>query len=254
MTIINEEKELKYHRPYKEESLQHAPRNHNQIGTEIERTPRYSWLNRLNNHDKKRTEEREKIMQLKRILAGLNLPDKLYSSVMRRFEHYRSQIKIGTKFRAPRVLLPITLYVHCLDNEIFITREMISKAFNYHKKDFNKGLMLVLKNSPKLFKKLKSDDFRKRMILKMLSGLKCQHNYPNTFLYVAFKYIEDFFGLLKNKKNEVIAAILFYCIKEFYGNEMKECLIAHACYFLGVCPSVVNNNKHLIDKIRRHRI
>ena len=58
MTIINEEKELKYHRPYKEESLQHAPRNHNQIGTEIERTPRYSWLNRLNNHDKKRTEER----------------------------------------------------------------------------------------------------------------------------------------------------------------------------------------------------
>lgn len=239
-----ESKQFVYYWPYKEEKLQNAPLNHNQIGFRFERrrNPLYERLKWLN-YDNNATWEKRTIVELKRILAGLNLPLRISSSVLKRYRVYHSQIEKGTKFRAERLLMPITIYLHCLEHEIILHKQELLSILNIGERSFNRCLQAVLRNNLELFKKLRTDAFRKKLVLKMLSSLK---NIPGNLLTAANAYLEFSFDYLKNKPNKVIAVIVFCIVKELHEREMAGIYVSHVCRSIGTTPSVANNNNKLI--------
>lgn len=246
MTIENDEKKLVYHAPYNILKLQHSIRTWNYIGTPRERMNKgYQRVYKTQVIYTRKSKEMHIEMELKRILANLHLSLDMWYDINLRFKRYYSQLKYATKNRGYKLLLPVAVYLHCLENIIFIPYNKMKEAFNCKKKDFYNCLKEVLKNNPTLFKKSKTVSFRKQMILQMLSGLKNEFAYPDDFLSLCIKYVSKWFETFKNKRNEVIAIIISYIVKEkYYKNEMIHCM-NKASQFLGIESSVISKYSKL---------
>ena len=206
-----------------------------QIGFKSERMNEYV---RLNNLDKGisnyKSMLRRSYYEIKRFLANLDLPIQLRLQIEKNQLIFYSQLPSGINLRSPRILIPVTLYISALQNQIFVNVKELMTHSECSRVEFGRGLITIYRNNPLLYKSLKSEQFRKKMILNLLMGLKCYFHYPEPFIFLASEILELYYKQLKNSKIEVIVAKIFKLIKKALPNEMRGFRNIHLCNYLGI--------------------
>ncbi|MCP4648644.1 MAG: hypothetical protein GY853_01005 [PVC group bacterium] len=217
------------------------------MGTESEQWlfSKYQRLYKLNDcRSNEGQRKKKKHYELRRLLSGLQLPIMLYESILKKDALYYSQAQ-EDKLRDVFTSLPIALYLHCTENNIFVNRRDLYSLMRCDKKKFNQGLLKVLERNKELTGKLRSEDFRRKYILTILHGLKASLNCPHGFIKLSYLYILECFEELKGKKDTVIVSFIYYMVRQKLP-ELPPLRIA--CRFLGIEQSTISNNKKLINK------
>lgn len=211
------------------------------------RQVRFSKLNYLTN---KEVLEMDMWHETDRLVGGLELPLNKYE-IKKAAHKFYDEFPHGTKFRRPRYVVPVIIYIECLERTIFINRKTLTKYFKCNFKSFNRCLREYYKRHRDILRKHCSSYFRMKLIYNALSGLKCQFNLPEDFLFLAGHFLFKFFPDLSNKKNSVIIGLLIAFIKDFYNGKMDHITMVSVCNWLGIRPSVISSNKTLIKKLER---
>lgn len=237
-----------------------------QLGTKTERFNEFNRLNWLNNLPSHIEELKHKIKtEIRRFIGMLKIPISPYELIKPAMDFY-NQLPKGTKARSIDCFIPIVIFIECLERFIAINRKDFIELLHIDYKKFNYTLRQYYTLNPKIFRKHKSDEFRKRWIFTLLSGIKSQFDLNDGYLYTATQYLHDYFTPLKNRKDAVIAALLSELVRRGPCRDYRNpCIVcrqsdraevcrhdivnSHVCRWLGLVPSVINSNHDLLGTI-----
>lgn len=184
--------------------------------------------------------------EIKRLIAGLDIHHNggFLARVQYNVGIYYSQMPFGSGSRNVFILSPVALYITGLESFIFINIHALYGLMECKKRQFVDALYRVYRKNKQLYNHIHSDEFRKQYVYNLFLGLKNQFGYPDEFLGLAGKLLSTHFEGLKNRKDTVVAVLLFARCKEFMGRALST-TYTEVCGFLGVSQSVINNNKDL---------
>lgn len=236
------------------------------IGTKSERFNRFPRLNYLNkvigNPDILKIRVAREV---KRFIGMLKIPLKPFELVKLVMAFYNQLLPKRRKTRNPDCFIPVVIFIECLERFIVINRKDFIELLHIDYNKFNHALSQYYALNPNIFRKHKSAGFRKRWIFTLLSGIKSQFNLNDGYLYQATQYLHEYFDLLKNKKNTVIAVLLTELVKRGPCRYNIKCMvcrqsdraevcrhditISHICRWLSLAPSIINSNYGILNEI-----
>ena len=228
-----------YPRDYEQRQNEVSKKRYMGSKSEIQLLPQYK---RLRDRDVQlRPDDLRKIVfyyETKRIISVLKLPTRLKHAVLENAEKFYKYFKPWSYCRGGRVLIPVSVYITCLEAFIFINRKELSTYKDCTKIEFNRCLTGILRKDDKLRLKIRSEDFRMETILNQLIGLRNHFGLPKSFLKTSIRYLYQYYDKLKNTKETVITARIYQLTHSHLKEEMKPFNVNQACKFLGVCRSV----------------
>ena len=220
------------------EKRQNEIPNKNIIGFkgELLKFPKYQKLSEINNH-RNQNENREIDFYRKTsvVLGRLNLSIKLRTSILKNAENFYSVLGYRTNHRGTKVLIPVSVYIACLERFIFVKRNAFYQFCTKH--NFDRCLRAILvKNNPLRLKFL-SKDFRIKTITVQLSGLQ-NHFYLNgLFFQKAFENLSKYYDIVKNGINAGITGVIFdLTAHQLIG---KFVMKSEVCRFLGISEALL---------------
>ena len=199
---------MEYHQPYNEAAIHYAPKGKTQMGTVKERlnSKRSPHLIKLNKLDSEReSDERVKanaLIEIRKIMSNLGLSLVEVDPLFKLFIKLRKCLQKGTKYRSVRKLVPITIYLYFkLNCKGINEQELLSKS-EITKKEFNSFKLQLRNYIPQYY----SRD-RKQYILQKIMNITVAFNQGMEFYHGAEKVLEKFWEIIKNTKDDVVAAI-----------------------------------------------
>lgn len=247
--VLDDSARLRHNFPYsknnllKNNKIQNETLNHNSIGrtSELRYFPNFYRLNKLNN--KMYGFETFKLnlsREVFRLLSSLDLPISLSDEVIRNSLIYYKQLEKRSRFRNAYYIAPVSLYIICLERIIFINKIKFDSIINIDKKLFNRCYSVILSNNKNL-NKFRSDDFRKKLVLKQLLGLMEAFELNINFIDRARKNLNLYWNLMKNTKNSIVAGLVYLISRKNINNKMVS-------EFLGISPSTLKNTHNKLIK------
>ena len=209
--------------------------NKRMMGNVMERR-KFSQFSRLVRLNDQETAEIDRIIRVRyeimRYLGTLRLPVRLNEFILYNYEKYHGLFPKNSNLGSLN-LIPVALYITCLQREFFMTKREIINVSEYTKTQFNRALIRVLQYDRALQQWIVSDKFRKKYIL---SGFRGILNHFNRFLGI-MTYINEifpiFFKKYKNLSNTNIIIGLFLIAKHKYPS-MRYIYGIHVSAFLGI--------------------
>lgn len=253
MTLEQEEQELRYYAPYNKKLLQISPYiDRTEIGYKRERNKAlFHRLNELNKRMEYKTDIKYELWyEIKRYISILKLPLNYHHVRDHAFKFYE-QIPFHTKYRNAEYIVPVIIYIECLENFVVLSHKSLVTILKYSSKDFNCLLKFYYSKNNDIYLKHRSNCFQIKWCCRLLSGIKSQFDLNDGFLSLANELLFSHFGALKNKKATVIASLITEAVKCIMYRE--DIIISQVCHFLGVVPSIVSNNRNLIKKLEEQR-
>ena len=207
--IVLEIQKLEYHRPYNDDIIQYATLGTTQIGTKRERMKysdslRLEKLNRL--HSIKENEETvlEKArIEISRIFNCLNLPGSKKKTVFEKFRRIREGLGVGTKYRSPEKLVPITIYFSMKLQNISINESELLEVSKISKKDFNAFKLQITNFIPKYAERNRMD-----YILQKILEISEHFEVGMPFFYQSKKILYKLWKEIYCTKDDVIAGLV----------------------------------------------
>lgn len=227
-----------------------------ELGTRMEKVQtgndtKWSYFDRLNksgpDYNHKNSFELPAHYEIMRLIAGLDIHHNggFLAQVQHNVGQYYNQISFGSGSRNAFILAPVALYITALERFIFINIHELYGLMECRKRQFVDALYRVYRNNKGLYNYIHSEEFRKQYIYNIFLGLKNQFGYPDEFLSLAGKLLSEHFKDFKNRKDTVVAVLLFAKCKECMGWGALSTTYTEVCRFLGVSQSVINNNTDL---------
>ena len=184
------------------------------------------------------TAENVRIIRVKyeimRYLGVLRLPAKLSEFIFYNYEKFHRFFPKFSKLGSSN-LIPVALYITCLQRDFFITKREIIDISEYTKTQFNKTLIRVLRYDRALQQWIVSDKFRKKYILSGFSGILNHFNHSLGIMTHINEIFPKFFEKYKNLSNTNIIIDLFLIAKHKYPS-MRYIYGMHVSAFLGIHP------------------
>ncbi|QYW08131.1 transcription initiation factor IIB-like protein [Lokiarchaeota virus WyrdV1] len=232
------EKEIVGQIPYDIEKRQNEIPNKNMMGfkSELLRFPKYQKLNQINEHrNQNKNRELAFYYETSAVLGKLQLSIKLRALILRNAENFYSVLGYSTNHRGVKVLIPVSVYLTCLEHFIFVRRKEFYQFCTKH--NFDRCLKAILIKNNTLRLKLLSKDFRIKTIKVQLNGLQTHFYLNGLFFQKAFENLDKYFNKVKNAMNTSITAIIFdLTAHQLMG---KFILMSEVCHFLGITQSTV---------------
>lgn len=232
------EKEFVSQSPRDFEKRQNEIPNRNVIGfkNELLKFPKYQKLSKINSH---RTQIENREIDFYReasvVLGRLNLSIKLRDSVLENAERFYLVLGYSTNHRGPKVLIPVSVYITCLERFIFVKRNAFYQFCTKH--NFDRCLRAILVKNNSLRLKFLSKDFRIKTITVQLSGLQNRFYLNGLFFQKAFENLNKYYDIVKNGINAGITGIIFdLTAHQLIG---KFVMKAEVCRFLGITASLL---------------
>jgi len=213
------------------------PDNMRMMGNIIERRmfSHFSRLIKLNDQITF-TAESVRIVRVKyeimRYLSSLGLSTKLNEFILYNYEKFHEFFPKYSKLGSSN-LIPVALYITCLQRDIFMTKREIINVSECTKTQFNKTLIRVLQYDRALQQWIVSDRFRKKYILNGFMGILNHFNHSLGIMMYVNEVFPIFFKKYKNLSNTNIIIGLFINVKHDYPS-MEYIRGVHVSAFLGV--------------------
>lgn len=205
------------------------------IGNWVERR-KFSRFKRLIKLNDQETAESVWIIRVKyeinRYLGTLRLPAKLSEFILYNYEKYLGLFPKYSKLGRSG-LIPVALYITCLQRGFFITKREIIDISEYTKTQFNKILIRTLQYDRNLQQWIVSDKFRKKYILNGFVGILNHFNHSLGIMTYINEIFPIFFKKYKNLSNTNIIICLFLIAKHKYPS-MRYIYGVHVSTFLGI--------------------
>ena len=240
--LDNRELVFEYKLPRDFEKRQNEIPNRRTMGSKSERLllPKYEKLKRIDGFSTvKETRAYDSWIKATMVLDGLSLPLNLRSEVLENANSFYKILGKHTPHRGVGVLIPVSIYITCLERFIFVRRRDYYSFCSEHL--FNRCLKAILTKNRLLKEKLLSDDFRIKTILVQLSGLK-EHFYLNGVIFERCKEnLFNYFDDSKNWTNTAISGAIFdLTIHQLAGSFM---LMSYVARFLGINQSTISRRR-----------
>ncbi|MFW9951773.1 MAG: TFIIB-type zinc ribbon-containing protein [Candidatus Thorarchaeota archaeon] len=236
--VVLEIQKLEYHNPYESSSLQHSILDRTQIGFWKERRVMSNSVHveRLNKLDAIRENEetikRAALVEIRRILTGLQFSLQEVPIIYKKFQKIRSQLGKGTKYRAPEKLIPCVIYFHYKAANKPIHQSQLLELTTLSKKEFNNFKLQMLEMWPNY-----QERNRQEYILRRLFGL-CEHfGLGMTFYHQSKKILYKLYDSIKNTKDSVIVGLISSIILLCSGEE--EIRVSNICDHLEIRMSTI---------------
>jgi len=207
--VVLEIQKLEYHRPYKEERLQHAVLSSTQIGHVRERSQnkhsrKFHKLNKISKSSNSipQPDIAAKVI-IGRLLENLNLPSNLKQPIFAKYKQAREEFPPSTKFRSPEKLVPSMIYFHCKYNCMPIDERELLEYANIEKSDFHQLKLRAVRIMPKYY----SRD-RQEYILNRIMQIKEEYLLPMDFYHEARKILMKLWEGIKCTKDDVVAGLV----------------------------------------------
>ena len=231
--VIDESPIQKYYPPRKQEYDRHGTESHailnsNQIGNIKERVVNKASrqlirLNRLNTIlESERLVKVSIFLETRRILNVLGLSEKLQNGIVETTFNFYNQLEKRTKFRGPEKLVPIAIYLVCLQQRIMIRIPELVQVSSITMSGFKKGLKLLLTVNRPLYEEFRSTEFRKEHILLILSGLDSLFSLPQDFMAYAKDILDLLWLFINQTTDSAIAGLIYYLSKVYIEGLMTQ--------------------------------
>ena len=209
--------------------------NKRMMGNVMERR-KFSQFSRLIRLNDQETVEIDRIIRVRyeimRYLGVLRLPAKLNESILHNYEKYHELFPKNSNLGSLN-LIPVALYITCLQRGFFMTKREIINVSEYTKTQFNRALIKVLRYDRDLQQWIVSDKFRKRYILSIFRNMLNHFHYSLGIMTYINEILPIFFKKYKNISNTNIIICLFLIAKHKYPS-MRYIYGIHVSAFLGV--------------------
>jgi len=207
--VVLEIQKLEYHRPYKEERVQHAVLGSTQIGYVRERSQnkhsrRFHKLNKISKSSNATPQpDIAAIVTIGRLLENLNLPSSLKQPIFAKYKQAREEFPPSTKFRNPEKLVPGVLYFHCKINCLPIDERKLLEYAGIEKSEFQQLKLRAVRIMPKYY----SRD-RQEYILNRIMQVKQEYHLSMDFYHEARAILLKLWEGIKCTKDDVIAGLV----------------------------------------------
>jgi len=211
------------------------PDNMRMIGNIRERRmfPHFSRLIRLNYQF---TAESIRIVRVKyeimRYLSALGLSTKLNKFILYNYEKFHEFFPKYSNLGSSN-LIPVALYITCLQRGFFMTKREIINISGYTKTQFNRALIKILQYDRALQQWIVSNKFRKKYILSGFRGILNHFNHSFGIMTYVNEIFPIFFKKYKNLSNTNIIIGLFLIAKHKHPS-MRYIYGIHVSAFLGI--------------------
>ena len=204
--------------------------------SEILLLPKYQKLREINGFSTSYKENRDNDFwnEVSIVLGRLHLSFKLRDTVLKNANIFYEQLGFSTYHRGSKVLIPVSIYLTCLERFIFVKRSDFYR--NCSKKAFDNCFKEILRNNDSLRIKLHSDDFRIKTILVQLNGLRNNLKLRSPFFSMASECLYQNYNSLKNSKITVITGRIFALVKKNLDDQYN---LGKASNFLGIARSSI---------------
>lgn len=197
---------MEYNRPYKEEKIQNEVFSKREIGFKCERS-NYSQFCRLNKLQRsansfKRKEARF-YHEITRILTALHLPLSKRPELFKKVKKIHDALTPGTKYRNPKKLVPITIYMYMKENMISVNKYTLLKVSEITKKEFNSFLITI-----KMFFPRYDEEKRIDYITQKIMEISEEYNLNMEFYFFSKKILHKLWDLIKHTTEDVIAGLV----------------------------------------------
>ena len=172
--------------------------------------------------------------EIMRYLGALRLPSKLNKSVLYNYEKYHGFFPKWSNFGSSH-LIPVALYITCLQRDIFMTKHEIINVSEYTKTQFNKTLIRVLQYDRALQQWIVSDKFRKKYILSVFRNMLNHFNHSLGIMTYVNEVFPIFFKKYKNLSNTNVIIGLFLIVGHKHPS-VEYIRGVHVSAFLGISP------------------
>jgi len=170
--------------------------------------------------------------EIMRYLGNLRLTTKLSEFILYNYEKFHGLFPKYSKFGST-YLIPVALYITCLQRDIFMTKRKIIDVSECTKTQFNKALIRILQYDRALQQWIVSDKFRKRYILSIFRNMLNHFHYSLGIMTYINEIFPIFFKKYKSLSNINIMIGLFLFAKHKYPS-MRYIYGIHVSAFLGV--------------------
>lgn len=241
--VVLEFQKLEYYRPYNNDIVQYATLSTTQVGTTKERLCqansdkflRLGKLQSIQNNEKSVITKAK--YETSRLCDYLGISESRKEAIITKFKQFRLKIKPGTMYRNPNKLIPLIIYFDCKLNGIALREQDLLEIAKIKKKDFNAFKLKIQEFLPDY----KYRD-RKKCVFKRLYGLVATYERGVPFYYSCKKFIDKFWPIIKNTKDDVIvglAASIVALIDKNYDSTKFS--VNTICSELGIKPSTIHS-------------
>lgn len=187
-------------------------------------------------------------IEIIRILGNLNLSLRFKLNISKLSVKLYKSIKKYGNYRCSKYLTPISIYIFCLQNHIFINLKELLMYSNIKRKDFLRCITIILTKFPKTHNKFKQKEFRIKTIVNILFGIFTNFNLPKEFFSLSIKNLEKNFLKFEHKKNTTLTSLIYrITIRELHYYSFG--LDALICRFLGIAQSNLEKNLPKIERV-----
>ncbi|TFF97006.1 MAG: hypothetical protein EU547_05570 [Promethearchaeota archaeon] len=253
--LVLDLKRMEYHRPYKQNRIQHSAIHNTTLGTKAERNNnmRSGHLNRLSKIHTTQSKSKNSMvyskarMEIRRILSGLDLPSSFENPIFKKFEQIFNNIKKCTKFRAPRKILPAIIFYYCREKNISLQSKDFIQICKVSADEFRRARILYLKIFQDYFARN-----RVKLIKSYVSDIKESLNLDYEFYENSLRMAQYFWDDIYQTSDKVIAGLVsslaVLCNYSYY-NELVS--ISDICRIVNIRPSTINAqiSKTIVEKL-----
>jgi transcription initiation factor TFIIIB Brf1 subunit/transcription initiation factor TFIIB len=237
--VVLEIQRLEYHTPYDATQLQHAVLSKTQIGFWKERrvmsdSIHMEYLSRLDGvREREETIKQTTLIEIKRILTGLQLPLNDWSVILKKVLAIRKLLGRGTKYRAPEKLVPCVIYFYYKNNNKPIREAKLLELISLTKKEFNNFKLQMLELWPDYQERNRQEYISQRILA------LCEHfGLDLGFYHQSKKILYRLYNSIKNTKDDVIVGLVSSITLLCSNN--KDIKVSSICERLNIKMSTIH--------------
>ena len=222
------------------------------IGKKGERSPKYTRLAFLDCQDNEKIRKYYYYEEIRHFLSKLDISLNKFE-INRECIRFYNNLPKRTYFRNKGLIVPVVIYIEAMNHFIFINRQDLQRNLEFSMKKFYQCLQKYYQFRRNLYLKHLSREFRVKYIYMLLSGMKQQFNFPREFLTYGINILNEFYYDLRNKKNTLIAGLIFAAINKQLSlvvkyNKTRKSL-SNVCNWLGIGHSTLLRLGYIIKRL-----
>lgn len=237
--VVLEIQRLEYHTPYEATQLQHAVLGKTQMGFWKERrvmseSIHMEHLSKLDGvREREETMKQTALIEIKRILTGLQLPLSDCSVILKKVLAIRKLLGKGTKYRAPEKLVPCVIYFYYKNNNKPIREVKLLELISLTKKEFNNFKLQMLEMWPDYQERNRQEYISQRILA------LCEHfGLDMGFYHQSKKILYRLYNSIKNTKDDVIVGLVSSITLLCSNN--KDIKVSSICKRLNITMSTIH--------------